>query len=36
MLKESFGGNGLGQMKTYEWFKRFKNGCISADDEERS
>ena len=36
ILKEEFGDNALGQKKTYECFKRFKNGWISVDNEERS
>jgi len=36
MLKEAFGDNALGQTQTYEWFKRFKNGWISVNDEECS
>jgi hypothetical protein len=36
MLKEAFGDNALGQMQTYEWFKRFKKGRIFVDDEEHS
>jgi hypothetical protein len=36
MLKEAFGDNALGQTQTYEWFKRFKNGWMSVDDEECS
>jgi hypothetical protein len=36
MIKEAFGVNYLGQMQTYEWFKRFKNKRKSVDDEERS
>jgi hypothetical protein len=36
MLKEEFGDNSLGQMQTYEWFKRFKNGRMSVDDDERT
>jgi hypothetical protein len=36
MLKETFGDNALVQTQTYEWFKRFKKGRISVDDEERS
>jgi len=36
MLKEAFGDNALGHTQTYEWFKCFKNGCMSVDDEERS
>jgi len=35
MLKESFGGNALGQTLTYKWFKRFKNRWMSVDDEDR-
>jgi hypothetical protein len=34
MLKEAFGDNVLGQTQTYKWFKCFKNGWISVDDEE--
>jgi hypothetical protein len=33
MPKEAFGDNAVGQMQTYEWFKRFKNGRMSVDDE---
>ena len=36
MLKEAFGNNALSQMQTYKWFKCFKNGWMSVDDEERS
>jgi hypothetical protein len=36
MLKEAFGYNALGQTPIYQWFKRFKNGRMSVDDEERS
>jgi hypothetical protein len=36
MLKEAFGDNALGQAQSCEWFKRFKNGWMSVDDEERS
>jgi hypothetical protein len=36
ILKEAFGDNALGLTKTYEWFKRFKNGWMSVDDDERS
>jgi hypothetical protein len=36
MLKEAFGDNTLGQTQTYEWFKRFKNGRVSVDDDEHS
>jgi hypothetical protein len=33
MLKEAFGDNALGQTPTYEWFKCFKNGWMSVDEE---
>jgi hypothetical protein len=33
MLTEAFGDNALGQTQTYEWFKHFKNGHMSVDDE---
>jgi hypothetical protein len=36
MLNKAFGDNALGQMQTYEWFKHFKNGETSVDEEERS
>jgi hypothetical protein len=36
MLKEAFGDHSLGQTQTYEWFKRFKKGRMSVDDDERS
>jgi hypothetical protein len=36
MLKEALGDNTLGLTQTYEWFKRFKNGWMSVDDDERS
>jgi hypothetical protein len=36
MLKEAFGDHALGQKQTYEWFKRFKKGWMSVDDDERS
>jgi hypothetical protein len=32
MLKEAFGDNALGLSQT-QWFKRFKNGRMSVDDE---
>ena len=34
MFKEAFGDNAVGQTQTYEWFKRFKNGWMSVDDDE--
>jgi hypothetical protein len=36
MLKEASGDNVLGLTQTYEWFKHFKNGRVSVDDDERS
>ena len=36
MLNEAFGDNAVGQMQTYKWFKCFKNGRMSVEDEERS
>jgi hypothetical protein len=36
LLTEAFGANAPGQTQTYEWFERFKNGCMSVDDEEHS
>jgi hypothetical protein len=36
MLTEAFCDNALGQTQSYEWFKRFKNGWMSVDDEGRS
>jgi len=33
MLKEAFGDNALGRTQTNEWFKCFKNGRMSVDDE---
>jgi hypothetical protein len=36
MLKEAFGDNALGQTQTYKWFKCFKKGWMSVDDEECS
>jgi hypothetical protein len=36
MLKQAFGDNSLGQTQTYDWYKRFKNGRISTDDDYRS
>jgi hypothetical protein len=36
ILKEEFGNNALGQKQTYEWFKGFKNGWMSVENEERS
>jgi hypothetical protein len=36
MLKEAFGDNDLGLTQTYKWFKHFKNGQMSVDDDEHS
>jgi len=36
VLKEAFCDNALGHTQTNGWFKRFKNGWMSVDDEERS
>jgi hypothetical protein len=36
MLKEALGDNAIGQTQNYDWFKGFKNGRISVDEEERS
>jgi hypothetical protein len=36
MLKEAFGENALGLTQTYEWFRHFKNGRMSVDDDKWS
>jgi hypothetical protein len=36
MLKEAFGDNALGLTHTCGWFKRFRNGRMSVDDDQRS
>ncbi|PNF14609.1 hypothetical protein B7P43_G12122 [Cryptotermes secundus] len=36
MLKQAFDDKSLGQTQTYDWYKRFKNGRISTDDDDRS
>jgi histone-lysine N-methyltransferase SETMAR len=36
MLQEDFGYNAMSQSKTFLWYKRFKDGRTSADDDERS
>jgi hypothetical protein len=36
MLKEAFGDNAMSQIKTFLWYKRFKDGRTSVDDDERS
>jgi hypothetical protein len=36
MLKEAFGDNAMSQSKTCLWYKRFKDGRTSVNDDERS
>jgi len=36
MLKEAFGEQALSQARTYEWFKRFKDGLESVEDHKHS
>jgi histone-lysine N-methyltransferase SETMAR len=36
ILKEAFGDNAMSQRKTFLWYKRFKDGRTSVDDDERS
>ena len=36
MLKEAFGEQALSQAKTFEWFKRFKDGRESVEDRTHS
>jgi hypothetical protein len=36
MLQEAFGDNAMSQSKTSLWYKRFKDGRASADNDERS
>jgi len=36
MLQEAFGDNAMSQSKTFLWYKRFKDGRTSVDDDERS
>jgi hypothetical protein len=36
MLVEAFGENAMSQSKTFLWYKRFKDGRTSVDDDERS
>jgi hypothetical protein len=33
MLKTAFGNEALGRIQTYEWWKRFKDGRTSTDDD---
>jgi hypothetical protein len=36
MLQEAFRDNAMSQSKTFLWYKRFKDGRTSVDDDERS
>jgi hypothetical protein len=36
MLQEAFGDNAMSQSKTFLWYKCFKDGRTSVDDDERS
>jgi len=36
MLQEAFGDNVMSQRKTFVWYKRFKDGRTSVDDDEQS
>jgi hypothetical protein len=36
MLQETFGDNAMSQSRTFLWCKRFKDGQMSVDDDERS
>jgi len=36
MLQEAFGDKAMSQSKTFLWYKRFKDGRTSVDDDERS
>ena len=36
MLKEAFGKQVLSQARTFEWFKRFKDGRESVEDDKHS
>jgi len=36
MLKEAFGEQALSQARTFEWFKRFKDGRQSVEDSKHS
>jgi len=33
MLQEAFGNNAVSQSKTFLWYKRFKDGRTSVDDD---
>jgi hypothetical protein len=36
MLQKAFGETALSRSKTFEWYSRFKNGCMSIDDDPRT
>jgi hypothetical protein len=36
MLHDAYGNDASSQRTTYEWFKRFKNGGTSTDNDEQS
>ena len=36
MLQEAFGDNAMSQSKTFLWYKRFKDGRKSVDDDDHS
>ena len=36
MLQKAFGDNAMSQSKTFLWYKRFKDGRTSVDDDECS
>ena len=36
MLKEAFGEQALSQARTFEWFKHFKDGQESVEDDKHS
>jgi transposase len=36
MLKQAFGNESMGRTQTYYWYKRFKDGQISIEDDPRS
>jgi histone-lysine N-methyltransferase SETMAR len=36
MLQEAFGDNAMSQSITFLWYKRFKDGRTTVDDDERS
>ena len=36
MLQQAFGDNVMSQSKIFLWYKRFKDGRTSVDDDERS